>query len=84
MLIRVCKGMACAMNGGGSPVAMAIEKELNKLGVNPDAYEVTSAHCLGRCAEGPCVRVNGNTYHGMHERDIPEFVRNELLPLIEK
>ena len=81
MLIRVCRGMACTMNGGGSLLAAEIEKELSRLCVKSDAFEVTSAHCLGQCADGPCIRVNGNTYHGLHESDIPDFVRDVLLPL---
>lgn len=83
MLIRVCRGMSCSMNGGGTPLSAALEKELTRLGVSPQAYEIVSAHCLGRCADGPCIRVNGHTYHGMHEEDIPGFVRDELLPLFK-
>lgn len=83
MLIRVCKGMSCSINGGGTGIAAAIEKELTRHGINPDAYEIVTAHCLGRCADGPCVRVNGNTYQQMHENDVPDFVMTEVLPLFK-
>lgn len=81
MLIRVCKGMSCSINGGGTSLSAAIEKELARIGVSPEDYEIVSAHCLGRCADGPCVRVNGQTFHGLHDVDVPDFVRDELLPL---
>lgn len=81
--IRVCTGMHCSLDGGGNPLGRAIQQALTDAGVM-DKVEMWSAHCLGECESGPCVRVNGERFYHIHEEDVPRLVREEILPAIEQ
>lgn len=80
--IRVCTGMHCSMDGGGNVIGRAIQQMLTDAGVM-DQVEMWSAHCLGECESGPCVRVGTDRYYHIHEQDVPDLVRNEILPRLK-
>lgn len=81
--VRVCTGMHCSMDGGGNPLGRAIQEALTKAGVM-DRVEMWSAHCLGECENGPCVRVNTERFYHIHLEDVPRLVQEEILPAIER
>lgn len=80
--VQVCRGMGCSAYGGGRMLADAMERALEKAGVR-DRVELLSAHCMGECESGPCVRVNGQKFYHIHTEDVPTLVRDEILPLID-
>ncbi len=77
--IRVCCGMHCSADGGGNPLGRAIQEALTEAGVM-DQVEMWTAHCLGECQDGPCVRVGQDRFYRMHVDDVPGLVRDEILP----
>lgn len=60
MVIEICIGSACHVKG--SYEVINIFKKLVKENNLEDRVELRSSFCLGRCSEGPSVRIN--------ERDI--------------
>jgi NADH:ubiquinone oxidoreductase subunit E len=81
--IRVCGGMNCSGNGGGRPLEEAFQREIDALGVADDV-ELTRAHCLGECHNGPCVRIAGERFYQVKTADVPTLVREEILPRLNK
>lgn len=81
--IRVCVGMQCSMDGGGNVLGRALQQALTDEGVI-DQVEMYSAHCLGECPDGPCVRVGTSRFYHMHVEDVPALVRDEILPRLNK
>ncbi len=79
--IRICHGMFCA-TAGGNRLDRAFEEALEKAGV-ADQVEVLTAHCLGSCDSGPCVRIGGEKYHHVTPEDVPGIVRDDVLPQLE-
>ena len=77
--IRVCCGMNCSGNGGGRSLEDAFIREFKCLGI-ADQVELLRAHCLGECPNGPCVRIDGTRFYHVTPADIPEMVRQEILP----
>ncbi len=65
--LAVCLGTACHMRGGAE-IAAALER---RLGIVPGraaadhAYSLETVNCLGYCAIGPVVVVNGTSYARM-------------------
>jgi len=62
--LKVCRGNACRVRGGGR-ILKAIEKQLQiKPGEStPDLeYALETVACLGACAVAPTVVANGETY----------------------
>lgn len=77
--LRICCGMHCSGGGGGKLLERAFEKALMDAGVM-DQVEMWSAHCLGECESGPCVRIGTDRFYHIHADDVPNLVRNEILP----
>lgn len=81
LLIRVCGGMHCSGAGGGRTIEAAFCAALAVCGI-ADRAEVLRAHCLGACADGPCVRIAGERFYGVQAADVPDLVREEVLPRV--
>lgn len=81
LLIRVCGGMHCSGAGGGRTIEAAFCAALAACGI-ADRAEVLRAHCLGACADGPCVRIAGERFYGVQAADAPDLVREEVLPRV--
>ena len=67
--VCVCVGTACHVRGS-APVVDALERELSlQAGETSQDLEFTleTVNCLGACALGPLVTVNG-TYHGKQDQ----------------
>ena len=80
--IRVCCGMNCSGNGGGSVLEAAFQRELEQLGID-DEVEIFRAHCLGECQHGPCVRIAGERFYHVQAEDAPALVRDEIIPRLK-
>ena len=64
-IVQVCLGTACHVRGG-ERIAGAVERELGIQGGETDeslAWTLETVGCLGACALGPIVVVDGE-YHG--------------------
>lgn len=81
LLIRVCGGMHCSGTGGGRAIEAAFCAALAECGLT-DRVEMLRAHCLGACADGPCVRIAGARFYGVQVADVPDLVREEVLPRV--
>lgn len=79
--VQVCTGMFCSMDGGGPPLGRALQQALTDAGVM-EHIEMWSAHCMGACESGPCVRINGDKHYHISIDDVPRLVNEEILPLI--
>lgn len=76
--IRVCGGMNCAP-AGGRKVEEAFIAAIENANLT-DRVEVLRAHCLGECADGPCVRIGGDRFYHVDASDVPQLLRDEVLP----
>jgi NADH-quinone oxidoreductase subunit E len=77
--VCVCVGTACHVRGA-APVVEALERELAlKAGETSQDLEFTleTVNCLGACALGPLVTVNG-TYHGKQTQQSALKIIREL------
>ena len=76
--VCVCVGTACHVRGATN-VVETLERELNvKSGETTDDFRYTldTVNCLGACALGPLVTVNGE-YHGkMNQKKIKKLVKD--------
>lgn len=80
--IRVCVGMHCSSGGGGQVLFRAIEKALTDAGVI-DQVDMYTAHCLGECPNGPCVRIGTDRFYHMQVEDVAALVRDEMIPRLK-
>lgn len=81
--VQVCRGMVCSSSGGGRPLERVFEEALTAAGVM-DEVELFAPGCMGSCADGPCVRINGQKFYHVNPPDVAELVRNEILPLLSE
>lgn len=77
--IRVCGGINCSSGGGGHVLEAAFQQALEAAGA-ADKVELFRAHCLGECAEGPCVRIGTDRFYHVEKADVERLVREEVLP----
>lgn len=81
--MQVCRGMMCSSYGGGRPLEQAFIQALTAAGIM-DEVELITPHCMGSCESGPCVRINGQKFYHINPEDVPDLIRQEILPLIGK
>ncbi|HRD02619.1 MAG TPA: NAD(P)H-dependent oxidoreductase subunit E [Candidatus Saccharicenans sp.] len=74
--IKVCQGTACHVRG-----SEAIMKEFSRLlGIEPGGYDrrkgiaLEAVNCLGCCAIGPVVVVDGHYHARVHLKEVEEIV----------
>ncbi len=75
----VCVGTACHVRGA-APVVEALERELGLEAGETSAdleFTLETVNCLGACALGPLVTVNG-TYHGKQNQQSALKIVREL------
>ncbi|MGN0747525.1 MAG: (2Fe-2S) ferredoxin domain-containing protein [Aristaeellaceae bacterium] len=78
--VSICTGMSCSMYGS-SDTRMALQKALKQAGVAAQV-EVSDTFCMGECANGPCVRINGVKHRHMDPDSVATLVQEEILPLV--
>lgn len=75
-LVTVCQGTSCHVRGG----AGVFEEMKKKLGVEPGGttpdrlFSLDTVNCLGCCAIGPTVVVNGTYYSQVSVEDVRSIV----------
>jgi NADH-quinone oxidoreductase subunit E len=76
--IKICSGSSCHTNAMDS-----IKHEILKLtGLDKNAksndskFSIEYVNCLGACAKGPVIEINGKFYAGLKSRDIKEIIAN--------
>jgi len=78
-IITVCLGTACHVRGAPR-VLNEIENQLN-IGVGEttpdDNYTLETVRCLGTCAIGPVVTIDGKYYGQMNPKKIHSILKNE-------
>lgn len=77
--MRICGGIHCSAGGGGQVLEEAFQSALEAYGV-ADKVEIFRAHCLGECAEGPCVRIGTERYYHVEKADADRIIREAVLP----
>jgi NADH:ubiquinone oxidoreductase subunit E len=75
-LITVCMGTACHVRGAARLVEEALSRLKIELGETTvdDLFTVESVNCLGACALGPVVVVDGRYYNHMTPRKINKLL----------
>ena len=81
--VRVCCGMNCSAAGGGRALESALYDALAAAGI-ADQVDIYRAHCLGECANGPCMRIAGERFYHLQPQDAPTLVQNEIIPRLNK
>lgn len=75
-VISICLGTACFVRGSG----LILEAVENFLGIKngettPDGkFTITTLRCVGACALAPVMQINGKTYGGITEEDVPKIL----------
>jgi NADH-quinone oxidoreductase subunit E len=75
-LVTVCQGTSCHVRGG----AGVFEEMKKELGVEPEGttpdrlFSLDTVNCLGCCAIGPTVVVNGTYYSQVSVKDVRSIV----------
>ncbi len=76
-LISVCVGTACHVRGGGV-VAEEFEKQLNITAGNTTRdklFTLETVNCLGACARGPIVVVDGHYFSNVNKSEVGQIIR---------
>ncbi len=81
--IRICTGMTCSLNGGGNRLVRAFEEAAERAGIT-DQVELLTAHCLGSCESGPCVRIGGEKFYHINPEDVSGLMQDEILPRLSE
>ena len=76
-MVRVCRGTACHVRGGGR-----IQREVVKqLGINPGEstgdlkYALETVACIGACALAPTMVIDNETYGRMTTKKVAEILK---------
>ncbi len=82
--LRVCRTLACAMNGGEELFAYICEKtgidiktisDEEPVGISPDGvWSIEAVECLANCGFGPNVMVNETLYSQVDNAKVDEIV----------
>jgi NADH-quinone oxidoreductase subunit E len=76
--VCVCVGTACHVRGADQ-VVDTLERELHlRAGETSDdrAYTLETVNCLGACALGPLVTVNGEYYSKMDQKKVTRLLKS--------
>lgn len=76
--IKICSGSSChvkAMESIKDEVLKLTGLE-NSLKSNDLKYSIEYVNCLGACAKGPVIEINGKYYTGLKSRDLKDIIAN--------
>ncbi len=77
--VVICVGSSCFSRGNAKNVEVT-EKFLNDHGLKDDVdIELSGGLCVGQCAEGPNVIVDGKVYHHV-DKGVMLDILNQLFP----
>ena len=81
MIVKICIGSSCHLKGSHAVVArlqaLVEEKAL------ADKVELASKFCMGNCANGVCLDIDGENY-SLKPDDTDTFFNNEILARVGK
>lgn len=77
--ILICMGSSCFARENRENLGL-IEEYLRSHKLE-DSVRIEGSLCLGECAEGPNLIVNGNRYHQVNAEKLMEILDKELLPI---
>jgi NADH-quinone oxidoreductase subunit E len=76
--IKICSGSSCHVKAMES-----IKREILKLTsldknskASDSRFSIEYVNCLGACAKGPVIEINGRFYMGLKSRDIKDIIDN--------
>lgn len=79
MKILICMGSSC-YSRGNSQALENLENYINQESLESE-IDLTGALCLGDCTDGPIVKIDGETYQGIHPDCIIDLVKHHLRDL---
>ncbi len=77
--ILICMGSSCFARENRENLKV-IEEYLRDKGLK-DSVHIEGSLCLGECALGPNLIINGRRYHEVHSENLPQILDKELLEL---
>ena len=77
--ILICMGSSCFARENRENLKL-IEEFLRNHGIS-DSVHIEGSLCMGKCAEGPNISINGNDYHEVKSEALPDILRKELLEI---
>ncbi|GAB1469123.1 hypothetical protein MASR2M64_19030 [Candidatus Cloacimonadota bacterium] len=77
--ILICMGSSCFARENRENLKL-IEEFLRNHGIS-DSVHIEGSLCMGKCAQGPNISINGNEYHEVKSDILPEILRKELLEI---
>ncbi len=77
--ILICMGSSCFARENRENLKL-IQEFLRNHGIS-DSVHIEGSLCMGQCAMGPNISINGNEYHEVKSEALPEILRKELLEI---
>lgn len=77
--ILICMGSSCFARENRENLKL-IQEFLRNHGIS-DSVHIEGSLCMGQCAMGPNISINGNDYHEVKSEALPEILRKELLEI---
>lgn len=81
-VVEICLGSSC-FSRGNSITLERVERMIAELCLS-EAVELKGRLCTGHCAEGPCISIDGTTYHEVHPDAAEDLLRYHLDSLIPR
>lgn len=75
--LQVCEGTACHVLGAEQLSAKLVrDLKIGSEGVSEDRlFGIDKVHCLGCCSMAPVVRINGQTFGRVRQKDLAQFLK---------
>lgn len=80
MKISICVGSACHLKGSHEVITRL--QELIKEHRLEDKIELMASFCLGNCANGVSMLINGDLVQNCSKETIDDIFEKEILPLL--
>ena len=77
--ILICMGSSCFARENRENLVL-IEEFLRSHGLSDSVY-IEGSLCMGNCAQGPNLIINGTAYHEVKSDILPEILEKELLEI---
>lgn len=74
--VTLCMGSSC-FSRGNEAALRSLEDFIEREGLS-DRVSLRGEHCMGNCAQGPNIRINGELYQNQHPGGIIELVNHFL------
>lgn len=77
--ILICMGSSCFARENRENLQI-IEEFLRTHGIS-DSVRIEGSLCMGNCALGPNITINGNEYHEVKSEELPQILTKELVEI---